>query len=169
MWGHCSLLLGPGMHEVLFVPSKSLFTLSCVSSGGSMVGLMVAFSKEGLCNTQVYCTQSPCPCDRPLLIRSSAGDSWTFMGKSESVSCGVTAPFSWVLTCTRSVCAIQESVSQSCVSSGSSVRVRRLPPRGLMPYPSMLHPEALPLRQSAADPYLHRNTQTVLSQSLWGL
>ena len=118
----------------------------------------------------MYCyTQYPQPCSRPPLTHASAGDSWTLPGKSESVSCGVTAPFSWVLTCTRSVCAIQESVSQSCVSSGSSVRVRRLPPRGLMPYPSMLHPEALPLRQSAADPYLHRNTQTVLSQSLWGL
>ena len=24
-WGHCSFLLGPGVHKVLFVPSKSLF------------------------------------------------------------------------------------------------------------------------------------------------
>ena len=38
LWGHCSLLLGPGAHKVLFVPSKSLFPQSCVSSGGSMVG-----------------------------------------------------------------------------------------------------------------------------------
>ena len=38
LWGHCSLLLGPGVHKVLFVPSKSLFPQSCVSSGGSMVG-----------------------------------------------------------------------------------------------------------------------------------
>ena len=37
-WGHCSFLLGPGAHKVLFVPSKSLFPQSCVSSGGSMVG-----------------------------------------------------------------------------------------------------------------------------------
>ena len=28
------------------------------------------------------------------------GNSWTLMGKSGSVSCGVTAPFSWVLVCT---------------------------------------------------------------------
>ena len=39
-WGHCSFLLGPGAHKVLFVPTKSLFPQSCVSSGGSMVGLM---------------------------------------------------------------------------------------------------------------------------------
>ena len=37
LWGHCSFLLGPAMHNILFVPSKSLFPQSCVSSGGSMV------------------------------------------------------------------------------------------------------------------------------------
>ena len=31
LWGHCSFLLGSGMHKVLFVPSKSLFPQSCVS------------------------------------------------------------------------------------------------------------------------------------------
>ena len=43
---HCSLLLGPGVHNVLFVPSKSLFSQSSVSSGSSMVGLMATFSKR---------------------------------------------------------------------------------------------------------------------------
>ena len=38
-----------------------------------------------------------------------------------------------------------------------------------MPYPSLLHSEPLSLRQSTADPYLHRRcSNTVLSQSLWG-
>ena len=40
LWGHCSFLLGPCAHKVLFVPSKSLFPQSCVSSGSSMVGLL---------------------------------------------------------------------------------------------------------------------------------
>ena len=40
LWGQCSFLLGPGAHKVLFVPSKSLFPQSCVSSGSSMVGLV---------------------------------------------------------------------------------------------------------------------------------
>ena len=33
LWSHCSFLLGPGAHKVLFVPSKSLFETgeSCVS------------------------------------------------------------------------------------------------------------------------------------------
>ena len=45
-WGHCSFLLGPGVHKVLFVPSKSLFPESYVSSGSSMVVLMVTSSKR---------------------------------------------------------------------------------------------------------------------------
>ena len=32
LWGHCSLLLGPGAHKILFVPSKSLFPQSYGSS-----------------------------------------------------------------------------------------------------------------------------------------
>ena len=46
LWGHCSFLLGPGAHKVLFVPSKSLFPQSCVSSGSSMAGLMVTSPKR---------------------------------------------------------------------------------------------------------------------------
>ena len=42
-------------------------------------------------------TQCPRPCSRPPSTPASFGDSWTLTGKSESVSCGVTAPFSWVL------------------------------------------------------------------------
>ena len=55
LWGHCSFLLGPGAYKVFLcvcVPSKSLFPLSCVSSGGSVVGLMVTSSKRAY--TQIY-------------------------------------------------------------------------------------------------------------------
>ena len=39
-----------------------------------------------------------------------------------------------------------------------------------MPYPGWLHPEPLPQQQFTADPYLcRRHSNTVLSQSLWGL
>ena len=31
LWGHCSFLLGPDVHKLLFVPSESLFPQSCVS------------------------------------------------------------------------------------------------------------------------------------------
>ena len=33
--------------------------------------------QEGLCHTQVCCIQSPCPCGRPLLTHTSAGDTQT--------------------------------------------------------------------------------------------
>ena len=45
----------------------------------------------------------------PAAGHTSTRDSWTLMGKSGSVSCGVTAPFSWVLVRTRFVCVLQES------------------------------------------------------------
>ena len=56
-------------------------------------------------------TQCPQPCSRPPLTHASTGDSWTLTGKSGSVSCGVIAPFSWVLVCTRFCLCLQESVS----------------------------------------------------------
>ena len=46
-------------------------------------------------------TQCPQPCNGPPPTYTSARDSWTLTGQSRSVSCGVTAPFSWVLVCTR--------------------------------------------------------------------
>ena len=60
----------------------------------------------------IHCyTQCPQPCSGPLLTHASTRDSWTLTGKSGSISCGVTAPFSWVPVCTRFVGALQESVS----------------------------------------------------------
>ena len=49
--------------------------------------------QEGLCHTQVCCTQSPCPCGRPLLTCTSAGDTQTQFWLSLCVVSG-----SW---CTR--------------------------------------------------------------------
>ena len=47
---------------------------------------------------RMYCyTHCPETCRWPPPTHASAGDSWKFMGKSGSVSCGDTAPFSWVL------------------------------------------------------------------------
>ena len=47
------------------------------------------------------CTQCFWPWSRPQLTHASAGDSWTLMGMSGSVSWEAEAPFSWVLVCTR--------------------------------------------------------------------
>ena len=73
LWGHCSFLLGPGAHKVLFVLSKSLFPQSFVSSGGFLVGLMATSSKRAYAIPKS--TQSPC-CSL-LLTHTSTGDSQT--------------------------------------------------------------------------------------------
>ena len=44
---------------------------------------------------------APAALQQPPLTHASTRDSWTLTGKSGSVSCGVTAPFSWVLMHTR--------------------------------------------------------------------
>ena len=45
-----------------------------------------------------YCySLCPRPCSRPPPTHACTGDSRTPTGKAGSVSCGVTAPFSWVL------------------------------------------------------------------------
>ena len=70
-----------------------------------------------------YCyTQCPQPCSRPPLTHASARDSWTHKGKSGSVSCVVTAPFSWVLVRTRfCLCPPRVRFPSPVLSSGSSV------------------------------------------------
>ena len=50
----------------------------------------------------MYCyTHCPQPCSRSPPTHTSTGDSWTLSGKSGSVLCRVTAPFSWDLVHTR--------------------------------------------------------------------
>ena len=105
------------------------------------------------------CTQCPQPCSRAPPTYTSTRDSWTLLGKFGSVSCGIIAPFSWVLVHTK-FCLCPPRVyftSNSCVSSGSSmVGLMATSSKRAYAYPSLLHPEPLPLQQSTADPYLHR-------------
>ena len=76
MWDHCSFLLGPGVHKVLFVSSKSLFLVLCkfwwvyCRVNGDLL-------QESLCHTHVYCIQSPCSFSSPLLTHISEGDTQT--------------------------------------------------------------------------------------------
>ena len=60
LWGHCSFLLGPGAHKVLFVPQESVSPFLCKfwKLYGGVNGNLL---QEGLCHTQVCYTQSPCP------------------------------------------------------------------------------------------------------------
>ena len=61
LWGHCSFLLGPGVHKVVFVCSMTLSPQSCVSSGGSMVGLMVTSSKRAYARPRCTAPRAPAP------------------------------------------------------------------------------------------------------------
>ena len=65
LWGHCSFLLGPGGHKVLFVPSESLFPSDLCKFWRFYGGVNGDIFQEGLCHTQVYSSQSPCPCGSP--------------------------------------------------------------------------------------------------------
>ena len=115
----------------------------------------------------MYCyTHCPQPCSRPPPTHPSAGDSQASLGQS-LVGSPLLSPGSWWTQ--GSVCALQESISQSCVSSGSSVvGLMATSSKRALPYSSLLHPEPLSLWQSTADPYLHRrHSNTVLSQPLW--
>ena len=110
-------------------------------------------------------TQCPRPCSRPLLTSTSAGDSGTLKGKSGSVSCGVTAPFSWVLVHTR-FCLCPPRVCFLCkfwwLCGGVNKRAYVIPRSAA--------PRAPALWQSTADLYLcRRHSDTVLAQSLWHL
>ena len=59
LWGHCSFLLGPGTHKILFLPSKNLFPQTCASSGGSM--LMVTSSKRVYAKPRSTAPRGPVP------------------------------------------------------------------------------------------------------------
>ena len=61
LWGHCSFLLHPAEHEVLFVPSKSLLPQSCVSFGSSMVELMVTSYKRAYAIPRSVAPRAPAP------------------------------------------------------------------------------------------------------------
>ena len=66
--GHSSFLLGPGAYKVLFVSSKSLFPLSWVSSGSSVVELMATSSKTAYAIPRSAAPRAP---------ESAAVHSWT--------------------------------------------------------------------------------------------
>ena len=59
--GSLLFFLDLGVHKVLFVPSKSRFLQSCVSSGSSMVELMVASSKKAYATPRAAAPRAPAP------------------------------------------------------------------------------------------------------------
>ena len=76
LWGHCSFLLALVSTRVSLCPPLVCFPVLCKfwQLYGGVNGNLL---QEGLCHTQVYCTQSPCPCSSPLLTHTSLGDTQT--------------------------------------------------------------------------------------------
>ena len=64
------------VHKILFCPPRVYFPVLCkfCQLYGGVNGDLL---QEGLCNTQVCCTESPCPCGRLLLTHTSTGDTQT--------------------------------------------------------------------------------------------
>ena len=60
LWGHSSILLGPGVHKVLFCPPR-VFLQSCISSGSSMVWLMATSSKRANAIPRSAAPRAPAP------------------------------------------------------------------------------------------------------------
>ena len=101
----------------------------------------------------------------PMSPLETPGLLWASLNQSLLGSL-LLSPGSWYAQ--GSVCAHQKSVSQFCISSGGSM-VGLMVTSSKRAYAILwLHPEALPLQQSTADPYFHRrHSDTVLFQSLW--
>ena len=85
-----SLLLSPGSWCTRFClyPPRVYFPVLC--KFWQLYRGINGDLQEALCHTQVCCTQSPCPCSRPLPTRTSTGDAQTQFCPS---LCGV--PGSW--------------------------------------------------------------------------
>ena len=95
--------------------------LSLTQTVGEVMQILVTSFKRSL---HALLQSVPQPCSRPAPSHASTGDSGVPTGKSRTVSCGVTAPFPWVLVHKVLLC-LQESISQSCVSSGKEERKLR--------------------------------------------
>ena len=138
LWGHCSFFLGPGTHKVCAL-QKSVSPVLC-KFWRLYGGVNGDLFQEGLCRTQVYCTQSPCPCCSPLLTHTSSGYTQTMFCLS---LCGVSGSWRtegmfepsehlwWVwglvnmispllLSCWGFSFALERGVSPQSCSSGSS-------------------------------------------------
>ena len=72
LWGHCSFLLGPDAQGSVFALQE--FISQCRQLYGGVNGGLL---QEGLCHTQVCCTQSPHPFGRQLMTHTSTGDAQT--------------------------------------------------------------------------------------------
>ena len=93
MPGHSRASLGQSVVGSLLLSPGSWCTRFCLCLQESVFPVLCKFwwlygvvngdlLQEGLWHTQIYCTQSPCPCGRSLLTCTFAGDTSTLMAPS---------------------------------------------------------------------------------------
>ena len=116
--------------------------------------MATSFKRSHACTATLSAPNPAAGHHRPTPLLETPGHSQASLGQS-LVGSLLLSPGSW---CAQgSVCALQESVSQSCVSSGSSV-VGFMPTSSKRAYsiPRSTATRAPALQQSTADPYLRR-------------
>ena len=98
--GHSQASLGQSLVGSLLLSPGSWFTQGFVCALQESVspvlckfwtfygGVNGDHLQEGLCHIQIWCTQNLCPCGRPLVTRTSTGDTQTLKGSSGSDSVG---------------------------------------------------------------------------------
>ena len=106
LWGHCSFLLGPGAHNVLFITTKSLFPQSWVCSGSTMVELMAMASKRA------YATHRS---TAPRALAPAADHHWP-------ISPQETLKHNYVTVSEESLGPGQSSVQFNCLFMSSSLQ-----------------------------------------------
>ena len=89
----------------------AVFPPCCLTWGQTMVEAMKTMETSFERSHDALLHSVSRPRSRSPPTHAPTRDSWTLMGKSGPVSCGITAPFSWALGTQGYVCALQESVS----------------------------------------------------------
>ena len=129
--------------------------------GQTMVELMKIMAtsfKSSPARTATLSPRSP-----PKQATTNPHVCWTLLGESESVSCGVTAPFSWVLMHKVLFVPSKSLFPQSCVSSGSMVWFMATSSKRAYAISRTLHPESLPCGRPLLSHTSSGDTQTQLS------
>ena len=165
-------MIGKAMLSKLLI-QFSVYVWSCVPSllhtwAQTMVKgmkIMVTFFKRSHACTAILIAPNPTAGhQQPMPPLETPEHSQACLGHSLVGSLPLCLE-SW---CTRFCSSLQESISKSCVSSGSSmVGLMATSSKRAYAIPKSGTPRAPSLWQSTADPYLHRRcSNTVLSQSL---